>query len=777
MSFIKLYVLDRASGLTSAQLLSSQTSGTFTFAVSVANPLGTQSWDMPTGYKAVMTINNEQILLSALSITGTTVTATIETRGYNDTQAATHSSGSAISIHVTKAIIDAIENHIAQFSEAGLIIPAGVTATPTITNAAVHSVAGVDVTSIFTAGRAYVFKVASVWYRGVVRSSSFSTNTTINISGDGLPASGTITDFGFEFEGSINAPVDYRLVKECSAVPANNPPSGFNWLFTKGGGWYSKNSSGLTRFLGVVQTTATSAAGVLALDLSLGNVFDVVLTENITVVNPTNGLNGQRYTLRIKQAAGLYTVVLGSDFRFSTSTSGYSAVQVDGAVDYIDFTYNSDSTKYEIREISIGTQDGIVNAPNSQTLADAASISWNLANGTFADVMLAGNRTLSNPSGMAKQQFARLIAYQDGTGSRTMGFGGAYTFNGATPTLSTTPLVADILDFQCDGSNMFNVSVVKGFGAARAYFAGGNQAGAPALATTDGLDFATDTVAQVTKGALSGTRNAMAGVNSVSTGYFAGGGTATSYTSTATNVTDGISFASDTTSQVTKGTLSSNRAAHGSANSPTIGYFSGGITSGSTPQNTTDGLTFATDTTTMVTKGALLITRKTCAGANSSTLGYFSGGDTAAGTTRTATTDGLTFATDTTAMVSKGVLTVATVELAAGNSATVGYFAGGETGASAATTVNNALVFSTDTVSMVTKGLLAGANIRRHAGANSGLAAYFSGGYSNSAVVTATSGLTFATDTTNMVTKGVLSSARQSLAACQGSTLNIAQIA
>jgi len=775
MSFIKLYVLDRASGLTSAQLLSSQTSGTFTFAVSVANPLGTQSWDMPTGYKAVMTINNEQILLSALSITGTTVTATIETRGYNDTQAATHSSGSAISIHVTKAIIDAIENHIAQFSEAGLIIPAGVTVTPTITNAAVHSVAGVDVTSIFTAGRAYVFKVASVWYRGVVRSSSFSTNTTINISGDGLPASGTITDFGFEFEGSINAPVDYRLVKECSAVPANNPPSGFNWLFTKGGGWYSKDSSGLTRFLGVVQTTAASAAGVLALDLSLGNVFDVVLTENITVVNPTNGVNGQRYTLRIKQAAGLYTVVLGSSFRFSTSISGYSAVQVDGAVDYIDFTYNSDSTKYEIREISIGTQDGIVNAPNSQTLTDAASISWNLANGTFADVTLAGNRTLSNPSGMAKQQFARLIAYQDGAGSRTMGFGGAYTFNGATPTLSTTPFVADIFDFQCNGSNMFNVSVVKGFGAARAYFAGGNQAAAPALTTTDGLDFATDTVAQVTKGALSGTRCAMAGVNSISTGYFAGGSTATSISPI--SITDGITFASDTTAQVTKGSLSANRATHGSANSPTIGYFSGGVSSGSTPLGTTNGLTFATDTTTMVTKGVLLVARKTCAGANSSTLGYFSGGDTSTGTSRTTTTDGLTFATDTTAMVSKGVLTAATVELAAGNSVTVGYFAGGETGASAATTVNNGLVFSTDTVSMVTKGVLAGASVRRLAGANSGLAAYFSGGYSNSAVVSATSGLTFATDTTTMVTKGVLSAARQTLAACQGSTLNIAQIA
>lgn len=773
MSFTKQYFLDRASGILDAELLSSLTAGTFTFSTAVA--LGSQSWTMPAGYFAVLTIDDEQIKLSSLSYSVGVVTATLATngRGFNDTTVATHDALSAVNLHVVAGAFDNLQDYLATLSDTGLIVQNTVT---TIVSATSHTIAG-DQTSIFKVGRVFVFAVSGTYYRAVITASAFGAVTTITLNGDALPSSGTITACGFEFATNTNKPIDYSLIKSATNAPTLNAPAGYVWLYSKGDGLLVKDSSGNIRHISTVVTTVTSTAGAVTLDLASSNFFELTLTENVTSITPSNGADGQVYTLRIKQAGGLYTVTLGASFRFNTTVAGYSANQVDGAFDYINFAYNSDTSVYDIRSITTGTQAGIIGGSNSQTLVDTGSIAWPLVNGTYADVTLAGNRTLSSPTGMAKQQLARLIVYQDATGSRTMGFGGAYQFNGATPTLSTTPLVADILDFQCDGSNMFNVSVVKGFGAARAYFAGGNQAGVPALATTDGLDFATDTVAQVTKGALSGTRNAMAGVNSVSTGYFAGGGTATSYTSTATNVTDGISFASDTTSQVTKGTLSSNRAAHGSANSPTIGYFSGGITSGSTPVNTTDGLTFATDTTTMVTKGALLITRKTSAGANSSTLGYFSGGDTSTGTSRTTSTDGLTFATDTTAMVSKGVLTAATVELAAGNSATVGYFAGGETGASAATTVNNGLVFSTDTVAMITKGAMTGAAVRRLAGANSGLAAYFSGGYSNSAVVTATSGLTFSTDTTTMVTKGVLSAARQSLAACQGSTLNIAQIA
>lgn len=388
MSFTKLFVLDRASGLLSAQLLSSQTSGTFTFEVSPANPLGTQSWNMPSGYKAVITIENEQILLSALSIAGTTVTGTIETRGYNSTQAATHASNSTVAIHLTKAHVDAIENHIAQFVETGLIVPASVTATPTITNASTHSVAGIDVTGVFTVGRAYLFKVSGVWYRAVIRSSSFSTNTTINLSGDGLPAAGTIQDWGVEFEGSVNAAIDYKLIKEVTNVPAQNPPSGYNWLFTKSGKWYTKDSSGNIRFLNEVRSTASSSGGTLTLDWSVASVYDVTLTENITGVTHQNGVDGENYTLRLKQhASSAKTVALGTGggTRFSDSISSYAMTAALSAVDILNFRYNLGDTKYDL----IGGILGLQTSP----AGSSATASVEYGDGTDGAVDMDGTNT------------------------------------------------------------------------------------------------------------------------------------------------------------------------------------------------------------------------------------------------------------------------------------------------------------------------------------------------------------------------------------------------
>ena len=94
-----------------------------------------------------------------------------------------------------------------------------------------------------------------------------------------------------------------------------------------------------------------------------------------------------------------------------------------------------------------------------------------------------------------------------------------------------------------------------------------------------------------------------------------------------------------------------------------IGYFSGGTTGAVV--TTTDGLTFSTDTTAQVTKGALSQARSNLAGANSTTLAYFSGGTTGAFVT---TTDGLTFSTDTTAQVTKGALSQAREHLTGANS-------------------------------------------------------------------------------------------------------------
>ena len=283
MSYQKLYALDRASFLLDAQLLSSLSSGTFTGSSS--SVLGTQSWNMPAGYKAVITIEQEQILLSVMSISGGTVTCTIDTRGYNGTTAATHAAGTLVEMHLTKAHLDSIVAWLANFDTTGLIMQSTVTA---ITNATTHTIAA-DQTAIFTIGRTYVFTVAGTTYRALVTAASFAAGTTtITLLGDGLPASGTVTMAGFEFDPSTYKGIDVALLKTMTNAPSVNPPSGYVFTWVKNGNMFLRDNSGNVRMLGAVTAAVSSSAGVVTLDCSVANTFEITLTENV-VRRPTHG--------------------------------------------------------------------------------------------------------------------------------------------------------------------------------------------------------------------------------------------------------------------------------------------------------------------------------------------------------------------------------------------------------------------------------------------------------------------------------------------------------
>ena len=380
MPYQNIYLLDRASFLLDAQLLSSLTSGTFTGSSS--SVLGTQSWNMPAGYNAIITVEQEQILLSAMSITGGTITCTIATRGYNGTTAATHTAGTVIELHLTKAHFDGLQSEVSSVTQ-GVILQSVVT---TVASASQHTIAG-DLTAVFTVGRAYLFKIGSTWYRGVVRSSSYGGGvTTINLTGDGLPASGTVVSAGFEFFGSINKPVDYQLVKEATNVPVDSPPSGYCWLFAKGKAWYLKDSSGVLRRLSFVQASASSSSGVLTLDWSLADIYDCTLTENITSVTHQNGADGETYMLRIKQhASSGKTVALGTSggTRFSNDISTYAASTDLSAEDILRFVFNATDAKYDLADVIKGFQASPTPASTSDIMyGDGSDGALNVASGT-----------------------------------------------------------------------------------------------------------------------------------------------------------------------------------------------------------------------------------------------------------------------------------------------------------------------------------------------------------------------------------------------------------
>lgn len=474
--------------------------------------------------------------------------------------------------------------------------------------------------------------------------------------------------------------------------------------------------------------------------------------------------------------------VNAAELRFlepSGSGSNYSALKAQAQGSNI--TYTLPATVASANQVLTdaagnGTLSWTTPFGVSQTLVDGTNISWNMNSGNFADVTLAGNRTLDNATNIAKNQESSLTVYQDSVGGRTLAYGTQYTFNGAMPVLSTGPLLVDILYFTNDGSHQYNVTITKGFGSTNAYFAGGDTTSLSngLVANVQALDFNTDTTTQVTKGALTQARDAMGAANSATTGYFAGG-----YTGATVEVTtgDGLTFATDTTAAVTKGALSTARGALSGANSSTVGYFVGGSTGGGvTAMTTAEGLTFSTDTTTQTTRGALTTKMAFLSAVNSSTIGYFSSGTTDLASTGVVTTDnGLTFATDTNAQVTKGVLSTARTQAAATNSSTIGYFSGGVNSGGTKLTTTLSLTFSTDTTTMVTKGALGTATSNLGA-ANSGAIGYYSGGVTGAAIVAVTNGLVYSTDTTTLVTKGAMSTGKEYSAGVQGSKLGLTQI-
>ena len=103
--------------------------------------------------------------------------------------------------------------------------------------------------------------------------------------------------------------------------------------------------------------------------------------------------------------------------------------------------------------------DDSTSAYKTQTLTDGATITWNAASGRIATVTLGGNRTMAAPTNLKAGHYT-LTVIQDGTGSRTLTWNGAFKWPAQTaPTLSTAANARDILTFVSDGTLLYGTYV------------------------------------------------------------------------------------------------------------------------------------------------------------------------------------------------------------------------------------------------------------------------------------------------------------------------------
>jgi hypothetical protein len=119
-----------------------------------------------------------------------------------------------------------------------------------------------------------------------------------------------------------------------------------------------------------------------------------------------------------------------------------------------------------------GTVTSPIYASAPQNLTDAATISWDPANGLNANVTLGGNRTLSFSATPASGSYGTLVVTQDGTGGRTLTLpSGTNKVLGSASTttiaLSTAANAKDILNFYYDGlTSTYYWNVGQGYGIA-----------------------------------------------------------------------------------------------------------------------------------------------------------------------------------------------------------------------------------------------------------------------------------------------------------------------
>jgi hypothetical protein len=115
------------------------------------------------------------------------------------------------------------------------------------------------------------------------------------------------------------------------------------------GGSGSSSSSGPV-------TVALPYAATLNTDASAGDIFDVTLTGNAALANPSNPVDGKTLRWRIRQdATGGRTVTLGSKFVIpSSATSPLPFSTAANKMDVLAATYHAGRDKWDIVAFVMG---------------------------------------------------------------------------------------------------------------------------------------------------------------------------------------------------------------------------------------------------------------------------------------------------------------------------------------------------------------------------------------------------------------------------------------
>ncbi len=258
------------------------------------------------------------------------------------------------------------------------------------------------------------------------------------------------------------------------------PKSGSNLTFNSSSGLLTATSlagtvstatqNSITTMTGLVTTGAldsgsitsgfgtidTGASAITTTGLISGGSLDI---DNVLINGTTIGHTDD--TDLITVADGLVTVA-GEVQMTTLDIGGTNVTSTAAELNYSDLATLGTTAASKVYTADANGLTKISGAAlyTEDTLTDGSTVAWDVIASPVAKLTMAGNRTLSAPSGTtpAAGQFVSLLLIQDGTGSRTITFNAVYEFTGDTaPTLTTTANKGDLFVFRYNGSKWLEV--------------------------------------------------------------------------------------------------------------------------------------------------------------------------------------------------------------------------------------------------------------------------------------------------------------------------------
>ena len=270
------------------------------------------------------------------------------------------------------------------------------------------------------------------------------------------PSTGTVT--ATIFKGNIDAvdgDFDGTLEADAITVGGTNISSiysviaGSSNIVTTG----ALNSGSITSGFGTIDTGSST---ITTTGLISGGSLDI---DNVLINGTTIGHTDD--TDLITVADGLVTVA-GEVQMTTLDIGGTNVTSTAAELNYSDLATLGTTAASKVYTADANGLTKISGAAlyTEDTLTDGSTVAWDVIASPVAKLTMAGNRTLSAPSGTtpAAGQFVSLLLIQDGTGSRTITFNAVYEFTGdEAPTLTTTANKGDLFVFRYNGSKWLEV--------------------------------------------------------------------------------------------------------------------------------------------------------------------------------------------------------------------------------------------------------------------------------------------------------------------------------